>query len=283
MAFSFDKFMTGLAGGLASNKGPIGGFGQGWMGAQNAIKAKQDSDMERAAVQKILSGDDTGWKEWGGVNPQAAMSAWNNQQRLKQIQNQKEFNTTNQIKNINDLIERGKTQDEAIKLAYGLDTYTKEKQKQQALAEMKEKQAEKASAGRLNRISDLLSGVEQNKDMLTPYSPVSSALGAATYGNYGMTDEEREVRGGLLREIAAIKQELIARAKEQGQSGINTAREIEQATKGIDSGDYATLIGALKALQKYERAVTSLENGMSVDPQQSQEVISFEDWMKQGS
>ena len=61
--------MTGLAGGLASNKGPIGGFGQGWMGAQNAIKAKEDSDMERAAVQKILSGDDTGWQEWGGVNP----------------------------------------------------------------------------------------------------------------------------------------------------------------------------------------------------------------------
>lgn len=110
--------MTGLAGGLASNKGPIGGFGQGWMGAQNAIKAKQDSDMERAAVQKILSGDDTGWQEWGGVNPQAAMSAWNNQQRLKQIQNQREFNTTNERKNAEYLISQGWKPEDAINTAF---------------------------------------------------------------------------------------------------------------------------------------------------------------------
>ncbi len=118
MAFSFDNFMTGLASGLASNKGPIGSFGQGWMGAQNAIKAKEDSDMERAAVQKILSGDDTGWQEWGGVNPQAAMSAWNNQQRLKQIQNQKEFNTTNERKNVEYLISQGWDPKEAINTAF---------------------------------------------------------------------------------------------------------------------------------------------------------------------
>ena len=118
MAFSFDNFMTGLASGLASNKGPIGGFGQGWMGAQNAIKAKEDSDMERAAVQKILSGDDTGWQEWGGVNPQAAMSAWNNQQRLNQIQNQKEFNTTNERKNAEYLISQGWKPEDAINTAF---------------------------------------------------------------------------------------------------------------------------------------------------------------------
>ena len=118
MAFSFDNFMTGLAGGLASNKGPIGGFGQGWMGAQNAIKAKEDSDMERAAVQKILSGDDTGWQEWGGVNPQAAMGAWNNQQRLNQIQNQKEFNTTNERKNAEYLISQGWKPEDAINTAF---------------------------------------------------------------------------------------------------------------------------------------------------------------------
>lgn len=231
---------------------------------------------------KIQAGDESGWAEAFNSDPVATMNAWNTKQALDQKNLEKQFNTTNEIKNINDLIDRGYTQDDAVKLAYKQDEYTKEKQKQQAQAEIKAEQTAKASAGRLNRISDLLSGVEQNKDMLTPYSPVSSALGAATYGNYGMTDEEREVRGGLLREIAAIKQELIARAKEQGQSGINTAREIEQATKGIDSGDYATLIGALKALQKYEQTVTGLENGMSVAPQQRQEVISFENWMNQG-
>jgi hypothetical protein len=271
---------------MAYNTSPLSGLASAFqtgMGIGSAFRQRKDENVEREAVGKLLSGDDSGWSDWGKVNPQAAMNAWNRQQSLDQKSLEKQFNTTNQIKHINDLIERGKTQDEAIKLAYGLDAYTKEKQKQQAQAEIKAEQTAKASAGRLNRISGLLGEVEQNKDKLTPYSPVSSAFGAATFGNYGMTDKEREVRGGLLREIAAIKQELIARAKEQGQSGINTAREIEQATAGINSGDYATLIGALKALQKYEQTVTGLENGMSVTPEQGQEVISFEDWMKQGS
>lgn len=268
---------------------PSGGHGlaSGFAMGRQIAKERGLANGVKAYVDAEANGDKIGMQKaiglMAGVAPAETMDWLNKQKALDQKNLEKQFNTTNQIKNINDLIERGKTQDEAIKLAYGLDAYTKEKQKQQAQAEIKAEQTAKASAGRLNRISGLLGEVEQNKDKLTPYSPVSSAFGAATFGNYGMTDKEREVRGGLLREIAAIKQELIARAKEQGQSGINTAREIEQATAGINSGDYATLIGALKALQKYEQTVTGLENGMSVAPQQSQEVISFEDWMKQGS
>lgn len=264
-----------------------GGLAAGMKIADYVQNKKKEEDRLKGLASgflKVRSGDDSGWDELANADPNVAMNMWKAQQALDQKNLEKQFNTTNEIKNYEYYNSLDPEQQEVFNSFRKLpeDSYTKEKKKQQALAEMKEKQAEKASAGRLNRISGLLSGVEQNKDMLTPYSPASSALGAATFGNYGMTDEEREVRGGLLREIAAIKQELIARAKEQGQSGINTAREIEQATKGIDSGDYATLIGALKALRKYEQTVTGLENGMSVDPQQSQEVISFEEWMKQG-
>lgn len=76
--------MTGLSSGLAQNKGPIGGFGQGFTGSYNAIKGMADKEAEQNAVGKILSGDETGWQDWGKVNPQGAMNAWNNQQKLKQ-------------------------------------------------------------------------------------------------------------------------------------------------------------------------------------------------------
>ena len=83
MVFSLNKFATGLASGLASNQGPIGGLGRGFMGSYNSIKEQQDSDAERAAVGKILSGDETGWNDWGKVNPQGAMNAWNQREQLK--------------------------------------------------------------------------------------------------------------------------------------------------------------------------------------------------------
>lgn len=118
MAFSFNNFMTGLASGLSQNKGPIGGFGKGFGGAYNAIQNKINADLEKEAVGKIMSGDNSGWADWGKVNPQAAMVAWNNQQRLNQIQNQREFNTTNERKNAEYLMSQGWTPENAINTAF---------------------------------------------------------------------------------------------------------------------------------------------------------------------
>lgn len=93
MVFSLNKFATGLASGLASNQGPIGGLGRGFMGSYNSIKEQQDTDAERDAVGKILSGDETGWTDWGKVNPQGAMNAWNAQKKLEQVKNGGSWNT----------------------------------------------------------------------------------------------------------------------------------------------------------------------------------------------
>lgn len=48
---------------------------------------------------KIQAGDDSGWKEAFDADPIATMNAWNAQEKLKQAKTNKEFNTTNEIKN----------------------------------------------------------------------------------------------------------------------------------------------------------------------------------------
>lgn len=140
------------------------------------------------------------------------------------------------------------------------ETIAAKKQAEQKI-ESEKKQVE--SQIRQNQIDDLMVDVTTNKDLLRPYSGASATVGAWTGGVVGMSEADRIKRGELLRGVADIKNNLIARAKAQGQSGINTATEIEQATKGIDSGDYATLIGGLNALKKYEKEISRLEQQKS--------------------
>lgn len=70
---------------MAYNTSPLSGLAsafQNGMGIGSAFRQRQAEDAERAAVGKLLSGDDSGWSDWGKVNPQAAMNAYTNQQRL---------------------------------------------------------------------------------------------------------------------------------------------------------------------------------------------------------
>ena len=110
--------MTGLSSGLAQNKGPIGGFGQGFTGSYGAIKGMANQEAEQNAVGKILSGDETGWQDWGKVNPQGAMNAWNAQKALEQKNIERSFNTTNEYKNAQYLMSLGYPQEKAIEIAY---------------------------------------------------------------------------------------------------------------------------------------------------------------------
>lgn len=156
--------------------------------------------------------------------------------------------------------------------------------REQAQEQVKRQVAARDSSSRVSRIDSLIGRSKKYKDLLRPYSEFQAELGKWT--DYGMTDEEREIRGELIRDVSDIKNDLIARARQNGQTGINTAREIELATKGIESSDWATLVGGLNALKNYEKVVTALENGeqasphMSMDGTQPQEeVIDFETWM----
>lgn len=167
MAFGFDKMMTGLASGLAQNKGPIGGFGQGFIGAQNAINA----ESEKEAVAKILSGDDSGWSDWGKVNPQAAMNAWGRQQAIDQKNIEKQFNTTNEIKNYNALIGMGVDADRARKIAF---KEKEEKEQKDPFTTYLEREEAKQYADDLDAVRNAEANypqLESNVDRLRELSP----------------------------------------------------------------------------------------------------------------
>ena len=106
---------------MAYNTSPLSGLASAFqtgMGIGSAFRQRQDENAEREAVGKLLSGDDSGWSDWGKVNPQAAMNAWNTQQKMKQLQAQKEFNTTNERKNAEYLMSQGWTPENAINTAF---------------------------------------------------------------------------------------------------------------------------------------------------------------------
>ena len=64
------------------------------------------------------------------------------------------------------------------------------------------------------------------------------------------TDNLRK-RGQIVRNLGNIRNDLIAQAKANGQSGINTAREIEMATAGLNENSSAEeILGALEYMEK---------------------------------
>lgn len=153
--------------------------------------------------------------------------------------------------------------------------------RERAQEQVKRETAAKDASNRVARIDSLIDRSQKHKDLLQPYSAAQAELGKWT--SYGMSDEDRITRGELIRDVSDVKNDLIARARQNGQTGINTAREIELATKGIESSDWATLVGGLKALKNYEKVVSALEDGQNVSPQMSMtggdEVIDYTTWL----
>ena len=54
-----------------------------------------------------------------------------------------------------------------------------------------------------------------------------------------MKADDLRKRGEVIRNLGSIRNDLIAQAKANGQSGINTAREIEMATAGLNENSSA--------------------------------------------
>lgn len=138
---------------------------------------------------------------------------------------------------------------------------------------------------RIASYDNLIQDVKANEDILGPVNAINFKAGEWTNGLFGLGSEDRQKYSSIRRQIGEMRSRLIARAKAAGQSGINTAREIELATAGIDFDMTApSLIGAIEELKRNEIALNEAiaqhygVGGKNSQPQE--EVVSFEDWMK---
>lgn len=286
--------MATLFDGIGAN-----GFSSGFAAGNEIRKQRGLASGAQAYVDAETAGDKAGMRKalgvMAGVAPVETMNWINQQKALEQKNKANAFGvgtakgeTLQAIALIND----PNTPPEIKKQLQSLvDVRTKvpevmyntkyqetlgRKQAEQGIQDQKNKQE---ALGRARRISDLKSSVMNNKELLTPTSFISEKTGAWTGGNYGMSDKDRMTRGALLRDIADAKQQLIQRAKAHGQTGINQVREIEMATEGVDGSDWAKLLGALDAMERVERDLDGMDNGMSVvgtTPEQTdQEIVDY--------
>lgn len=118
--------------------------------------------------------------------------------------------------------------------------------------------AEKQYQTSMANLSNLKGLVAENPGLVGPYAPISAALSRYTRGAYGLNPDELTKRGEIVRNLGSIRNDLIAQAKANGQSGINTAREIEMATAGLNENSSAEEI--LGALQYMEEAVKNIRD-----------------------
>lgn len=257
--------MTGLAGGLAQNKGPIGGFGQGFTGAYNAIQGEK----EREAVGKIMSGDESGWADWGKANPKAAMNAWNNQQKLKQLKAQKEFNTTNERKNAEYLITQGYDPEEAIKIAFKvnknpsqtLTPYEKTAQMEQAKTDIEVKRGNEdfekmkpSVVNALNRATDSL----KSGTGIGPVGGTLTKLGLSPFGSSASNYANIESANTQMNQI------LRAKLKATGLTGseLNSAVEANAYRYTISPTDNEGVV--LQKIENFKNDVLNADKPVEV-------------------
>jgi len=118
----------------------------------------------------------------------------------------------------------------------------------------------------LDNAISLVNSLDDN--LFMPYTGLSSMVGTVSSGEYGLTPEENEQYGYLERTIGSIENDLIAKARSKGQTGINTIAEIRQAAKGLQLGKgKQRLLGALQAMQNIENKLDAMPTVMSVMPQ----------------
>ena len=143
------------------------------------------------------------------------------------------------------------------------------------------------SKARLDAYDALRSDVEQNANILRKMNAINYGIGEWTDGLFGLENDERQKYAYIKRQIGEMRSNLINRARQAGQTGINTAKEIEIAAAGIDFDMSApSLIGAIEQLKKQE---LRLDNAMAeyyglggVEQQPKEDVISVDEWLKQG-
>ena len=111
--------------------------------------------------------------------------------------------------------------------------------------------AEKNYQTAVYNLDNLKNLVTDNPNLVGPYAPISAAVSRYTRGKLGMDTDNLRKRGQIVRNLGNIRNDLIAQAKANGQSGINTAREIEMATAGLNENSSAEeILGALEYMEK---------------------------------
>lgn len=204
-----------------------GGLAAGMKIADYVQNKKKEEDRLKGLASgflKVRSGDDSGWDELANADPNVAMNMWNSQQALDQKKLEKQFNTTNEIKNYeyyNSLDpEQKKIFDSFRKLPE--NTYTKEKQKQQAEVEQKALALEanlpafEKMAEDLNKIGKDVSYTDTQKayDWIVRQSGLGSTKGAEARERYKqivaneLLPKLRETFGGQLSD--AERESLLA-------------------------------------------------------------------------
>ena len=187
---------------MAYNTSPLSGLASAFqtgMGIGSAFRKRQDENEEREAVGKLLSGDESGWSDWGKVNPQAAMNAWNRQQALDKKNLEKQFNTTNEIKNYNALREMGVDPDKARDLAF------KVKEQKDPFDVMLQREEAKQYVDDLNAVRTARSNfpqLEENVNRLRELSPKATFTEAGKARDYaakqlGITTDGAKARAEL--------------------------------------------------------------------------------------
>lgn len=147
----------------------------------------------------------------------------------------------------------------------GLSAYNTARGKAMAEQEAKRAELENQTNVSINNINDLENQIRKDPSVFgiqSWYKLPISRVGALT-GNESAQDYLVN-RGNAYRQLGNIKNDLIAKAKAAGQSGINTAREIEQATAGLnENSSPEEILGALSAMRQSAQDLINIQNNKS--------------------
>lgn len=297
---SFSDFLTAFSSGLA-NSGATGGLAAGArgftgsrknVGIREATKLANQGDWQ-GAVDTLNNYDPD-----SAFQLASALKTAQDQKTLSEIN--KSYNTTNEIKNYEALRGMGVDDETARNIAFkiketsSLTPYDKEVQKQQAIADIKGKkeQQEKIQTAQqtASDLEDTMKFVEGLPEVIVgPYAGGLNAIGAFTGGNVGLTDEQQMLKGELDRRVGEIENQIIAVARQNGQTGINTMAEIRQAAKGIATAkSKPALLGALKHMkelqQKYvqmgQKGLVENDEAQMTTIQPQENVVDYTEYFK---
>lgn len=155
----------------------------------------------------------------------------------------------------------------------------KERAKQEEKLKFEQKKevtnADKNYRNAVYNLDNLKNLVEENPNLVGPYAPIGAAVSRYTGGKFGMKADDLRKRGEVIRNLGSIRNDLIAQAKANGQSGINTAREIEMATAGLNENSSAEeILGALDYMTEAAKKIHEL----SVSDMVTDDVVDYSDF-----
>ena len=229
-------------------------------------KAYAAYDPEAYAKQMFANEQSKQEREWQLADNETEFNRKKQLEAIKfandmELEKEKRKNGTTAQQNMSYLQSLGYTPEEAASLYYsgqnpnmniamlgqkGFEAYDKEMGK--GLAEMqKRNRIEQESDDRLSAVRKHL---QENPSTVGIWAPLQ-AFAVRLNPNKSEKDQNwLKARGYSSRALGEIQNALIAEAKSAGQSGINTAREIEQAAKGLnENSSLEEVLGALDAMQ----------------------------------